>query len=95
MKTEVTIQPTPKQIADMLFELDDRQVIEVFEEWNKNFEEEYKKPSKTYKVDFYGFCLYFTKNMSDEAKEMIRGMYSALIYNTCTEPFWNKKKLLI
>jgi hypothetical protein len=91
METTVTITPTPKQIADMLFDLSDREVIQVFEEWNNNFEEEYKKPSRSFKVDLYGFCLYFTRDMSESAKEMVRGMYSALIYNTCTKPYFNKK----
>jgi hypothetical protein len=92
METTVTIKPTPKEIADMLFELDDREVMKVFDEWNKNFEEEYKKPSRSFKVDFYGFCLYFTRDMSESAKEMVRGMYSALIYNTCTKPYYDKTR---
>ena len=92
METTVTITPTPKQIADMLFDLSDREVIQVFEEWNKNFEEHYAISKQPGKIDFYGFCLFLTKDMSESAKEVIRSMYSSLIYNTCTKPYYDKTR---
>lgn len=80
----VTIENTPEEVAEMLWNMDDKQIAKVFELWYKKHEDEYAKMRKEkpnqYFIDHGGMAYYVSNHLSEEAKDCIRNLYSAIWY---------------
>lgn len=89
MKREIEIQASPKEVAEMLFNLDNEQVASVFSEWKKLFDLEYerrKKEGETIWIfDLNHFMLYVIDKMDEDAKDFIRSSYASLVYRFCND----------
>ena len=66
----------------MLWNMDDKQIAQVFELWFKKHEAEYNRMRKEnpakYFVDHGAMAYYIANNMSAEAKGCIRNLYAAI-----------------
>lgn len=89
MEKMVEIKASPEEVANLLFDLDNRQVAEVFKIWSELFEKEYQKNKAEGKtIWIFGldhFMLYVVKEMDDEAKKLVTSMYSHLIYTMVSD----------
>lgn len=85
MKREIEIKASVKEVAELLFKLDNKEVAEVFTEWKRLFDECYesrKREGKPIHVfDLSHFMMYVIPEMDDEGIDVIRSMYSSLIYH--------------
>lgn len=85
MKRELEVTATPKEIAELLYNLDNKEVAEMFAEWHRLFEENYNKRKAAgdpiWIFDLSHFMMYVIPEMNDEAIDVIRSMYSSVIYN--------------
>ena len=92
----VQLKAEPKEVAELLFELDNTQVAEVFAEWkllfDKNYEEQKDKGKNIFIYDLNHFMLYVAEKLDDDGREMVRSMYSSVIYFMMKDI--NKKHLL-
>ena len=84
MERKIKIKATPKEVAELLFELDNREVAEVFKQWHKLFEDAYKKRKEAGETiwifDLNHFMLYVIDEMDEDAHDFIRCAYSQLVY---------------
>ena len=85
MKREIEIKASPKEVAELLFNLDNREVAEMFSEWNRLFNEEYerRKASKEpiYIFDLSHFMMHVIPEMDNDAIDVIRSMYTSVVFN--------------
>lgn len=81
----VTINATPKEVANLLFELNDIQVAEVFKEWkllfDKNYEERKENGETIWIFDLQHFLLHVAKHLDKDGVEAVRSFYSSVIYH--------------
>lgn len=84
MERTVEIKGTPKEVAELLFNLDNKEVAEVFAHWKNLFDEEYKRRKEAKETiwifDLNHFLLYVVGEMDNDGKDIVRSMYSSLIY---------------
>jgi hypothetical protein len=84
MKQEIEVKANVKEMAEMLFELDSKQVAEVFAEWKKLFDQEYERRKRDKETiwiyDLNHFMIYVIDEMDDDGKEFIRSAYAMLVY---------------
>lgn len=85
MKREIEVKATPSEIAELLFELDNKEVAEVFAKWKQLFDEAYqsRKNKKEYIhiYDLSHFMMYVIPEMDDDGLDVVRSMYTSLVYN--------------
>ena len=81
----VTIENTPEEIAEILFNMDNIQIAELFSLWMKKFDEEYSRRKKEnlpiHIFDFYHFFLYVVKHLDSDGKQFFKDAFSAIIYS--------------
>ena len=84
MEKTIEIKANPKEVAQLLFDLDNEQVAQVFSEWKILFDKEIQRMRSEGKTvwthDLNHFMLYVVDKMDDDAKDMIRNMYAQLVY---------------
>jgi hypothetical protein len=87
----VQIEATPDNVAELLFNLDDRQVAEVFSLWHKKFEDEYERRKEAKEpiwiFDLPHFWMHVSKHLDDNGKTIIRDLYAMQFYTHCNEPY--------
>lgn len=85
IEKKVTIEASPKEVAGLLFELDNKQVADVFKEWkllfDKNYEERKEKGETIWIFDLQHFMLYVAKELDNDGIELLRSFYSSIIYH--------------
>ena len=88
---EVTVTATPEEVAQLLFELDSKQVADVFALWAKlfedNFTEMHKQGKPVHIFDLPHFMLYVANDLDDDGKKLIRDLYAMVLYKVCNEPY--------
>ena len=89
MEKTIEIKATPQEVANLLFDLDNKQVAEVFALWTKLFEDEYQRRKEAGEpVWIFGldqFMLHVVSEMDDEAKKLVTSMYAHLLYVTVSD----------
>ena len=89
MEKTIEIKATPQEVANLLFDLDNKQVAEVFALWTKLFEDEYQRRKEAGEQNWiFGldhFMLYVVKELDDDGKKLITSMYSHLIYTMVSD----------
>jgi hypothetical protein len=84
MKRQIEITATPKEVAELLFNLDNEQVAQVFDEWKELFEQEYeRKIAAKETVWIFGlnhFMMYVADKMSDDTIDFFRSTYATIVY---------------
>lgn len=85
MEKIVEVDITPKEIAQKLFEMDETEVAQVFEEWHNVFEENLKQKRKEkyqgFTHDLGGFLYYLIPALSENGKDIFRLGYAYLFKN--------------
>ena len=96
MEAKINITPTIDQLAEMLFELDNKQVAELFGKWRNLFEEEYQRRKDEGEViwifDLNHFMLYVADELDDDGIDFFRSAYASIVYKFCDKI--TKKHLL-
>ena len=89
MKTEVEIKTTPKELAKLLFDLDNEEVAEVFSNWKKLFEDEVNERRKNNETiwiwDLNHFMMHVVKRLDDDGIDFFRSAYSSILYRFCDD----------
>ncbi len=81
---EIELNPNPKEVAEMLFNLDNKEVAEVFAHWKKLFDIEYDRRSKAKEsihiFDLNHFFLYVADELDNDGIDFFRSAYASIIY---------------
>lgn len=92
----IEIKASPEEVAELLFELDNKEVAEVFSIWKRKFDEEYDRRKEAREpiwiFDLNHFILHVLTEMDDDGKEFFRTGYANMIYLMQQDTF-NKHKL--
>ena len=85
MKREIEIKATPKEIAEMLFNLDNYEVAEMFSHWKKLFDDSFNECVKNKKTawvfDLNHFMMHVIPELDEDGKDFFRSAYATMIYN--------------
>ena len=94
MIRNIEVVATPKEIADMLFDLDNKEVAQVFVHWKILFDQEYKRRKEAKEniwiFDLNHFMLHVVKELDNDGKEFFRSAYAHLIYTDCVDGIFRK-----
>ena len=86
MNKEVNIILTIDDIAEALFNLDNKQVAEVISKWKKLFDQEYERRKTAGETiwifDLNHFMLYVMSEADEDVKEFFRNAYAHHLYTT-------------
>ena len=86
MNKEVNIKLTTDDIAEALFDLDNKEVAEVISKWKALFDQEYERSKAEGKpiwiFDLNHFMLYVMKEADENVKEFFRNAYAHHLYTT-------------
>jgi len=89
MKKEVEIKASPRELAELLFDLDSKEVGEVFSEWSKLFEEEYQRRKAANETiwifDLTHFFMYVAKDLDEDGVKFFRDAYTSILYQFCDD----------
>ena len=87
----VTIENTPEEVAEMLFNLNDQEVAAVFALWAKKFDEEYVRRKEAGKpiwiFDLPHFFLHVVKHLDEDGMRIVRDMYAMQLYHLAGMPY--------
>jgi len=82
IKREVEIKASPEEIAELLFELDNKEVAKVFSIWKKLFEDEYKRKAEAKEpiwiFDLNHFMMWVIPEMDEDGLDFVRSSYLGL-----------------
>lgn len=86
MKKEITVTLSTDEIAEALFDLDNKQVAEVISKWKELFDQEYKRRKAEGETiwifDLNHFMMYVMKEADENVKEFFRNAYAHYLYTT-------------
>lgn len=82
----VTIETTPEEIAEILFNMDNKEVAEVFKLWNNKFKQNWTE-KRTQNISgyfihsLYHFFLYVVKDLDANGKQFFKDAFSAITFS--------------
>jgi len=88
MKTEVEIKVDPKQLAEMLFDLDSIEVGQVFKEWKLLFDKNFmdnKDQKGMWIHSLNAFMYHVVNDLDDDGIEFFREAYASVLYKYCND----------
>ena len=81
---KVTIENTPEELAEILFNMDNTEIAKLFGLWRKKFDDEYQRRKEANEpihiFDFYHFFLWVVKDLDHDGKQFFKDAFSAVTY---------------
>jgi hypothetical protein len=95
----IEVSADPKEVAELLFDLDNKQVAEVFNHWKRLFDSEYESRKANNQpiwiFDLCHFMMHVIPELDSDGLDLIRSMYTSLIIKSVDEPFKYNSELML